>query len=87
MNHALVAAIAVLPLLQGCATSSDVFLADGSHGYHINCGSAFVTEGDCLEKAGEICGALGYSVVNPTGGRVPSLYGAIFTRDLFIKCK
>lgn len=56
--------VALPAMLHGCATYNDVFLADGSKGYNINCGGAVMNYGHCLEKAGEICGARGYMVVN-----------------------
>lgn len=67
----ILAIIAIVVSLQGCATSSEVFLADGSKGYNINCGGAVMNYSDCLEKAGEICGERGYLVVNQQGEVVP----------------
>jgi hypothetical protein len=71
MTRPLFTAIALVVLLQGCATSSEVFLADGTKGYNINCGGAVMNYGHCLEKAGDICGARGYLVVNQQGDAVP----------------
>lgn len=67
----LFAVIMLGTLLQGCVTTSDVFLADGSKGYNISCRGAALNFSDCLAKAGEICGEKGYSVVNREGGAVP----------------
>jgi hypothetical protein len=59
--------VVLITLIQGCATTttaSDVFLADGSKGYHIRCGSYINPNyGDCLAKAGDICALHGYTVV------------------------
>jgi hypothetical protein len=64
-------AVGFVTILQGCATSSEVFLADGSKGYNVNCSGAVMNYGNCLEKAGELCGAKGYLVVNQQGDAVP----------------
>jgi hypothetical protein len=65
------AVIALALVLQGCATSSEVFLADGSKGYNLNCSGAYLNYGHCLEKAGQICGSRGYLVINKHGDAVP----------------
>jgi len=67
MRYALVVAV----FLVGCATVSEVNLADGSRGYNINCGGTVMNFSHCLEKAGEICGARGYEVVNREGSAAP----------------
>jgi hypothetical protein len=78
MRYVVVAGLAVLA---GCSTSAkDAYLPDGTLGYHVSCRSAaFAADSaDCYQKAGDICGAKGYTVVDiPAGG-----WG-----DLFIKCK
>lgn len=71
MTRISIATVLAVVLLQACATSSEVFLADGTKGYNINCGGAVMNYGHCLEKAGEICGARGYLVVNQQGDAVP----------------
>lgn len=69
--HRMLGVVVFVAALQGCATSSEVYLADGSKGYNINCGGTAMNYGHCLEKAGEICGARGYLVVNQQGDAVP----------------
>lgn len=71
MIRALFIPIAFVAVLQGCAMSSEVFLADGTKGHNINCSGTVMNYGNCLEKAGEICGARGYLVVNQQGDAVP----------------
>jgi hypothetical protein len=46
-------------------------LADGSKGYSISCDGNMQNFGSCLEKAGDLCGAQGYMVVNQQGDAVP----------------
>ncbi|MBV8666268.1 MAG: hypothetical protein JO269_07275 [Burkholderiaceae bacterium] len=54
--------------LCGCSTEREVHTADGSMVYAIDCYAQGVQA--CTEKAGEICGALGYHFVKPDGTRV-----------------
>lgn len=54
-------------ILQGCVTSKEIFLADGTKGHNINCSGAGMNYSNCLEKAGEICGARGYQILNQQG--------------------
>ena len=66
--HAIVLAAATLWLafaLSGCATSKERYAADGSMVYAIECYAQSTQS--CTEKAGEICGMLGYHFVTPDG--------------------
>lgn len=63
--------IVVVALLQGCVTSKEVFLADGTKGHNINCGGSGLNYSNCLEKAGEVCGTRGYHLLNQQGEVVP----------------
>ena len=79
MKHGLLS-LALAITLAGCATARDVYLADGSKGYNINCGGALMNFAHCLEKAGELCGSRGYLVVNQQGDAVPiSIAGGSFS--------
>lgn len=71
MNSRLIAALSAFVALSGCATSKEVYLADGSKGHSISCDGAVLNFGACLEKAGELCGSRGYLVVNQSGEAVP----------------
>ncbi len=71
----------LITLIQGCTMSaSNIFLADGAKGYQIRCG-AIVSQnfGDCLAKAGSLCGAQGYTVVRQDSSN-------IFVESIFVKC-
>lgn len=73
------AAVAMLLPLAGCVTTTEVNLADGSKGHNISCPGAVQNFSHCLQKAGEICGARGYDVVNREGDSVPfSVAGGSF---------
>ncbi len=65
--------IVMVIVLQGCAipTSKDVYLADGTKGYNINCSGSGMNYSNCLEKAGEVCGSQGYHLLNQQGNIVP----------------
>ena len=73
--------VVLITLIQGCATSaSDVFLADGSKGYQVRCGAVVGQHyGDCLAKAGNICGARGYTIVRQDSNN-------IFVDSIFVRC-
>src|SRR6516225_2604940 len=70
-----VAGAALLSLLSGCVSSQETFTADGSKGHVINCtpgwtggivgsiANANTNWGTCFQRAGEICGARGYTVL------------------------
>lgn len=73
---------ACLAVLAGCTTAKDVYLPDGTQGHHISCDTFASSSADCYQKAGEICGAKGYTIVNETGGMISPWGG-----HLFIKCK
>jgi hypothetical protein len=58
-----------------------------------------LSEGDCLEKAGAICGASGFIIVDQRGEAVPVATASgnsgvmqgqsamVLTRSLFVNCK
>lgn len=71
MLRALFMLIVFVSMLQGCATSREVFLADGAKGYNINCSGSGRNYSHCLEKAGDLCGTQGYHVLNQQGDIVP----------------
>jgi len=93
-------AVAVICVqLVGCAMSKEVYLPDGSKGYRISCDGMVLSAGDCLEKAGAICGTRGFTVVDERGEAVPfstasassgvmqAQAGMVVTRSLFMRCK
>lgn len=71
MSQPLSILIVVVALLQGCVTSKEVFLADGTKGHNINCSGSGMNYSNCLEKAGEVCGTRGYHLLNQQGEVVP----------------
>jgi len=76
-------------LIAGCVTTKEVFLADGSKSYRIGCdGIGYLHTGDCLERAGAICGASGYTIVDERGEAMPIdiASATLVTRSFFVKC-
>lgn len=54
--------IAVL-VLAGCATAKPIIAPDGKTAYRLDCSGTSRSWGDCMQKAGETCGAHGYDVL------------------------
>ena len=81
--------------LAGCAMASKTYTSDGRQGFSIDCSGSALSWGKCYEKAGELCGARGYDVLEKAGdegstmtGNQFGLYGGtIMTRNLVIACK
>lgn len=59
-------------LLAGCASERKVYLPSGAVAHVIECGGPALNFGHCVEKAGDICRGMGYTVLNQQGGQVPS---------------
>jgi hypothetical protein len=82
-------------LLAGCASSSKTFDAEGKEAYSLNCSGTARNWGMCYEKAGEICGAKGYEIVQKSGDSVwiatgstsGFAAGSTIARSMTIRCK
>lgn len=66
----LTAAAAIAMTLSGCVTSKQFTGPNGQPAYSIRCNGMANTWGDCLAKAGEICGAQGYTILERNGEAV-----------------
>src|ERR1700690_2034174 len=64
--------VACLAMLAGCTTAKDVYLPDGTLGHHVSCDTFATGLAGCYQKAGEICEAKGYTIVDMAGGRSSS---------------
>ena len=73
--------LALAVLATGCATSKSITTETGQQGYHIACSVG--GRGECLEKAGEICGSAGYDVLDRAKPR-DVLFGDL---QMTIACK
>jgi hypothetical protein len=86
---------ALCAIVAGCATSRETFLPDGEKGHSINCSGTALNWGMCYEKAGDICGSRGYTVIAGgsdqgvvVAGNQYGLYGgSVMNRSMLIKCK
>lgn len=95
-----VAGLMILILgLSACAIATQTYLPDGSQGYSISCDGAGVGINVCYEKAGELCGAGGYDLIDREGQIVPYgvatasggqafiSYGSFNTKSIMIHCR
>ncbi len=92
------ATAALVLSLSACAISKKTYLSDGSEGYSISCDGAAVGINVCFEKAGSLCGARGYDLINREGQLVPFgvgtasqgeafvSYGSLNTKSIMIRC-
>jgi hypothetical protein len=97
MNGGGMVAIALTAILAGCAASTPIRTADGRLGHAIDCGSDYLNSSwtACYQKAGEICGAHGYNIIERIGEQGYSTYigqyggggSSDFNRSLIIACK
>ena len=91
--------LALLPglmlLLAGCATSAKTFAPDGKAAYTINCSGSALNWGMCYQKAGDLCGVRGYTVLDKSGdtgamaaGNAYSIFGTtVIDRSLLVECQ
>ena len=57
----------IILILAGCATSKQIYLADGTQGHIISCDGIVITFDECYGKAGEICTTSGYHLIDKMG--------------------
>jgi hypothetical protein len=87
--------VAITVFLTGCASVSETYTSDGKQGYSLNCSGTVRHWGMCYEKAGELCGAKGYEVLEKTGeqGAMASVDKSsgfattTHSRNMIVKCK
>jgi hypothetical protein len=81
--------------LAGCTTAKVTRGPDGREAHSINCSGTANSWNACYEKAGELCGARGYDVVDKTGDTGSTFNagagwatGTSFaTRTLLVSCR
>ena len=79
-------------LLAGCASSSQTFGPDGRAVHTLNCSGWARSWSMCLERAGELCGARGYDVLERGGGTTGYLLSGggatpLISREMVIACR
>ena len=67
----IIALAIIIMSFQGCATHREIYFADGTKGYSVNCSGGEMNFSHCLEKAGEICNTRGYNILNQNGVVIP----------------
>lgn len=70
-----VALVVSAAALSGCVTSKQIIAPDGSTGYSLKCNGMANSWGDCMAKAGELCGAKGYTIIERNGEAVNMSFG------------
>jgi hypothetical protein len=78
-----------------CATSRETYTADGQVGHSITCSGTALNWGNCSEKAGDICGEKGYTVLEKSGdqgsvvtaGQFGLYGGSVMNRNMIVQCK
>lgn len=63
--------LVLIMAISACAMVSETYMPDGSKGYSISCDGAAVGINVCFEKAGNLCGAVGYDIITREGQIVP----------------
>lgn len=53
--------------LTACASAKQTYAPDGRVGHTLNCSGTLRNWGMCYSKAGELCGAKGYDILQQTG--------------------
>ncbi|PVX77196.1 hypothetical protein [Paraburkholderia unamae] len=87
--------IALPCLLAACATVHESYAPDGQKAYTLNCSGMARGWDKCFSKAGELCGAHGYSVIDRNGesgavfGGTSNGWGGGSTmeRSMVVECK
>lgn len=82
-------------VLTGCASASKTYTSEGKEGFSLNCSGTARNWGMCYEKAGELCGARGYDVLEKSGeqgfvaggGSGGFGAGSTFNRSMIVRCK
>ncbi|MFK8067154.1 MAG: hypothetical protein AB8D52_02820 [Gammaproteobacteria bacterium] len=69
--------------MTGCAITTPITSPNGKSGYAINCTA--VTIAHCYQKAGEMCGVRGYSIIDQKNESHGFLIAA--DRSLIVECK
>ncbi len=96
-------AVVAASLLGGCAWASKTHGPDGKEAYALNCSGLARSWATCLERAGDLCGERGYTVLerngevvnmsvgsgyaNTSGASINSFSGTGLGRSMVVACK
>lgn len=81
--------------LSACASVATTYGPDGQLAYSLNCSGLVRSWGKCLEKAGDLCGTRGYTILEQSGesGFVAggsgsgAFAGSTHGRTMLVSCK
>ena len=82
-NSLLISGLLLSVVLSGCTTSKPITTANGKPGHSIDCTDENMAQ--CYEKAGEICGKNGYSVLSQSNQSQG--FFALPDKSLIVECK
>ncbi|QKS26599.1 hypothetical protein FX987_04408 [Vreelandella titanicae] len=80
--------------LTACATAKETYTPSGEKGYTIDCSGSAGNWGMCTQKAGELCGSSGYTILGQVGDQstmvTSNQYGTyatpVMNRSMVIQC-
>jgi hypothetical protein len=95
--------ILLAALTSGCAISNQTYGPTGKVAHTISCKGAMNSISNCFDKAGDICGKLGYDLLmqegtatpfgiasgyaNSSGGSFSGFGGTAVSRSIMVQCK
>jgi hypothetical protein len=87
--------LSVAVFMAGCATASKTYAPDGREAFTVDCSGAALNWGYCQKKAGELCAASGYDVLDRSSDQNASFGGGggVFgggvanSRSMLIACR
>jgi hypothetical protein len=85
----------IASIASGCAFAKKTYTSDGKEGYLITCSGSTSNWGKCYEKAGNLCKAKGYEILEKNEDKGVVLSGSeqgvhvapVFNRSMIIQCK
>lgn len=92
MRTPVLSKIVMLGLLLGAAACSAPYERvdlDGEKGWRITCGGVYSRVSDCYERAGQLCGAKGFTVVRESDIKPPSsddYFWNAAAHEAYVKC-
>lgn len=87
--------LTLIILIAGCTSVKETYTPTGKQGFTIKCSGKLNSWASCMEKAGDTCGELGYTIIErngETGQHISASNGIISggstrSRTMLISCK
>jgi len=85
---------ALLLVLSACATAKETYTPNGQKGFTIDCSGSALNWGMCTQKAGDLCGAKGYTILQSskdqssmlTSNQFGTYASPIVNRSMTVQC-